>query len=183
VRVWDMHTGKSVATLQGHTSWVNAVAISPDGTRIVSGSSDETVRVWDMHTGQSVATLRGHDRPVLTVHFLPDGHSIESKDSSDTTRTWTPGQDFPAPESSISTLAHPTQLSVADSEKIVFEVEPSGWLIANSRRLCWLPFERRRFGQSLAWSGSNVVIGAASGTITILDAAPLLSYFTSLEHI
>ncbi|KIM50554.1 hypothetical protein SCLCIDRAFT_797416, partial [Scleroderma citrinum Foug A] len=31
---------------QGHTDWVTSVAFSPDGTRIVSGSGDETVRVW-----------------------------------------------------------------------------------------------------------------------------------------
>ena len=33
--------------LQGHTDYVNMVAFSPDGNRIVSGSDDNTVRVWD----------------------------------------------------------------------------------------------------------------------------------------
>ena len=33
------------ATLQGHTYWVRAVAIHPDG-RIVSGSRDDTLRIW-----------------------------------------------------------------------------------------------------------------------------------------
>ena len=33
--------------LQGHTNYVTSVAFSPDGTRIVSGSHDNTVRVWD----------------------------------------------------------------------------------------------------------------------------------------
>ena len=34
-------------TLTGHTDSVYSVVFSPDGTRIVSGSSDETVQIWD----------------------------------------------------------------------------------------------------------------------------------------
>ena len=30
-----------------HSSWVISVAFSPDGTKIVSGSSDQTIKVWD----------------------------------------------------------------------------------------------------------------------------------------
>ena len=37
---------------EGHTGSVNAVAISTDGGKIVSGSDDHTVRVWSMETGQ-----------------------------------------------------------------------------------------------------------------------------------
>ena len=31
-------------TLEGHSSWVNAVALSTDGRTVVSGSSDNTLR-------------------------------------------------------------------------------------------------------------------------------------------
>ena len=43
--------------LEGHTGWVRAVAISTDGTKIVSGSDDNTVRVWSMETGEVSACL------------------------------------------------------------------------------------------------------------------------------
>ena len=30
-----------------HSGWVLSVAFSPDGTKIVSGSADQTIKVWD----------------------------------------------------------------------------------------------------------------------------------------
>ena len=38
--------------LEGHTESVNAVAITADGAKIVSGSLDNTVYVWSMETGE-----------------------------------------------------------------------------------------------------------------------------------
>ena len=38
--------------LEGHTGWVMAVAVSGDGSRIVSGSDDKTVRIWSADSGQ-----------------------------------------------------------------------------------------------------------------------------------
>ena len=31
-----------------HSDWIKSVAFSPDGTKIVSGSDDETIKVWDL---------------------------------------------------------------------------------------------------------------------------------------
>ena len=39
--------GGELQTLTGHTARVNSVAFSPDGQRIVSGSSDNTLKIWD----------------------------------------------------------------------------------------------------------------------------------------
>ncbi|KAK5202643.1 hypothetical protein LTR47_011571 [Exophiala xenobiotica] len=53
VRLWDARTGKCLQTLEGHSSWVNSVAFSPDGQQLASGSRDESVRLWDARTGES----------------------------------------------------------------------------------------------------------------------------------
>ncbi|TFK97759.1 Quino protein amine dehydrogenase [Pterulicium gracile] len=47
VQVWDTVTGEQVGKMDGHDSIVNSVSFLPDGTRIVSGSHDNTVRVFD----------------------------------------------------------------------------------------------------------------------------------------
>ncbi len=33
-------------TLEGHSWTVNSVAYSPDGTKIISGSNDNTIKIW-----------------------------------------------------------------------------------------------------------------------------------------
>jgi WD40 repeat protein len=57
LRVWDLGSGQSLQTLQGHTSGVTAVALSSDGRRAVSGSPDHTVRVWDLQDGKEVVAF------------------------------------------------------------------------------------------------------------------------------
>src|SRR5262249_16637869 len=44
-----------------HTAKVTRVALSADGTRIVSGSADGTVRIWDTATGQTTRVLKRND--------------------------------------------------------------------------------------------------------------------------
>ena len=62
VRVWNAATGRQVRELVGHPGGVFSVALSPDGTRIVSGSGDKTLRVWDTASGRQVGELVGTPR-------------------------------------------------------------------------------------------------------------------------
>jgi WD40 repeat protein len=52
------------AILAGHNSAVTSVAVSSDGTHIVSGSYDGTARVWDAKTYTEVGKFEGHAREV-----------------------------------------------------------------------------------------------------------------------
>ena len=55
---WDIV--QPYCTLEGHTSEVRSVAVSPDGSTIASGSDDRTVRVWSLADGSLLHTLYGH---------------------------------------------------------------------------------------------------------------------------
>jgi len=46
VKVWNADSGAAVATLTGHTDHVFAIAFSPDGTQLVSGSFNGEIKVW-----------------------------------------------------------------------------------------------------------------------------------------
>ena len=49
-----------MATWQGHTGGVKALALSPDGRWALSGSKDNTIKRWDVETGGCMATWQGH---------------------------------------------------------------------------------------------------------------------------
>lgn len=71
-----------------HGGPVYAVAISRDGSTIVSGSADQTVRLWDMATGQQRAQLTGHQGAVHAVAFTPDESMVVSAAADRTIRLW-----------------------------------------------------------------------------------------------
>jgi WD40 repeat protein len=56
-----------VIRLEGHTSWVSTLAFSPDGGRLVSAATDQTIRFWNTSTWIESRVLRGHTDEVQAV--------------------------------------------------------------------------------------------------------------------
>jgi WD40 repeat protein len=67
---------------------VDACAFSPDGSRIVSVSSDSTLKLWDAKTGAELATLAGHTSTVYACAFSPDGSRIFSVSYDKRLKLW-----------------------------------------------------------------------------------------------
>ena len=86
LRVWDLDSGQTIRTLQGHTDSPNAVAVTQDYA--VSGSADNTLRVWDLQTGKTTQTLQGHTFWVNAVAVTPDGRHAVSGSDDKTLRVW-----------------------------------------------------------------------------------------------
>ena len=81
IKLWNVTTGETIATLEGHTRWISSVPFSPDGKILVSGSHDGTVKLWDVLKKETIATFP-HDSWVGSVSFSPDGMMLASGSGS-----------------------------------------------------------------------------------------------------
>jgi WD40 repeat protein len=89
VRVWDSASGRQRSKLT-HGSWVRAIAVSPDGTKLVSSSLDDTVRLWDLPAGRELYRLAGHGEVGgrRAVGFTRDGKRFLSWGDDFYLRVW-----------------------------------------------------------------------------------------------
>jgi WD40 repeat protein len=83
-RWWQAH----LVTLRGHTAPVQAVAVTPDGTLLVTGGRDNTVRLWDPRTGKEVTTLGKHHGWVEGLAFSADGRRLVSASRDRMVKLW-----------------------------------------------------------------------------------------------
>lgn len=90
---------RCLATLEGHQNEICAVAVSPDGNLIASGSELGSLQLWDFKTGAMVGLpLIGHSKAISLVAFAPDGGLVAtgSRHHMDrTVRIWDPTTGVP----------------------------------------------------------------------------------------
>lgn len=99
VHVWDHTKAEPILIYDGHASnkavsggmpegMIFAVAWSPDGTSIASGSWDKTVQVWEASNGRRIWIYRSHLTSVPALAWSPDGRCIASASVDGTVRVW-----------------------------------------------------------------------------------------------
>ena len=74
--------------LKGHLQAVVALAFSPDGKTLASGSEDRTIKLWNIPSGAGLRTLRGYSLWIQAIAFSPDGKTLASGSGDGTTELW-----------------------------------------------------------------------------------------------
>ena len=76
-----------VSVLEGHTNGY-AVAFSPDGGQLVTGSDDHTIWLWNVQTGALLHIMTGHTVAVVSLAYSSDGMLLASGSYDHTVRIW-----------------------------------------------------------------------------------------------
>jgi len=77
-----------LTVLEGEVQNIYSLAVSPDGTRLATGSEDTMARIWDAQSGQLLKCLEGHVGVIESVAYSPDGRQIATGSGDRTVRIW-----------------------------------------------------------------------------------------------
>ena len=65
-RVYNVFTGSCTQVLEGHEGEISKVCFNPQGTKILTASSDKSCRLWSADTGLELQTLEGHEDEIFS---------------------------------------------------------------------------------------------------------------------
>jgi WD40 repeat protein len=95
IKLWDVASGKELATLDNGGWSVYSVAFSPDGKTLAAADGGVAflaypcdVKLWDVQSMKVRATLHGHSDNVISVAYSPDGKVLVSGSRDRLVRLW-----------------------------------------------------------------------------------------------
>ena len=88
IELWDVAAGTRTAALGG-VAWIEAMALSPDGGTLATGTGGSPIELWDLATGSRLATtLDGQTSEVTSVSFSPGGTVLVAGEMDGSVRLW-----------------------------------------------------------------------------------------------
>jgi WD40 repeat protein len=175
--LWEWSLRSNMQVLEGHTDQVRAVAWSPDGTRLASGSDDLTVIIWDTETGEPLRTERANvdaGWTIWCVAWSPDGTNIATC-SETTVFLW----DAETGELQSTLEGHSNMVVSLAWSPIGAKLAPASndktvivWDVETGERLYTLETDWGGIGNEVAWSpdGMRLAQAIGGGYVILWDA-------------
>ncbi|KKA29061.1 hypothetical protein TD95_002194, partial [Thielaviopsis punctulata] len=76
VHIWSVQTGQLLDRMAGHEGPVSALAFTPDGSHLVSGSWDRTARIWSIFGRSQTSEPLQLQADVLSIAVRPDSQQL-----------------------------------------------------------------------------------------------------------
>lgn len=166
-----------------HQDQVRAIAFSPDGTLVVSGSDDGTLILWEAATGRAIRCMQGLEHDVEAVAFSPDGSLIASAAGGAPgrapVRLWSAATGEEVHASSTLKSGYDRHLAVAFSQDGSFAASASKqgnislWDQSTGAVRTWR-IEVHFLLEAAAFSNGcdRVAVGSDDGTVEVWETAP-----------
>jgi WD40 repeat protein len=191
IYLWNVGTARMRAVLTGHRDGVNSLDFSPDGSRLISGSDDNTALIWDL-TG---IALEGTPSKTLTPTELTK--QWDELADADASKAWRAGWRLTAdPAASVAFLqnhVHPAEVDVVQIAKLLAALDDDAFegRETASRELAKLgeiavPAVRRALEAKPSPEARHrleELVNKLDGPITIPEQARDLRCVEVLEHI
>ncbi|MGL5831615.1 MAG: DnaJ domain-containing protein [Waterburya sp.] len=92
IKLWELNTGQSIATLEEYSNCVNCLCLSSDSKILVSGNVDKQIKLWNLETRKLIGILGDrfsqHLGKVISVAISDDGKTLISNSTDRTTKIW-----------------------------------------------------------------------------------------------
>jgi WD40 repeat protein len=108
VVLWEVKTGKVLATLRGHAEGVWSMAFDAHGNSLAIGGGDGKIRIWDVGNRTLTTTLSGHGNLVAALSFHSDGKGVLSASPDNSIRRW----DLASGKAEVTVIKPPERLQV-----------------------------------------------------------------------
>jgi cytochrome c len=141
----------AAGALIGHGGAVTAIAMTPDGKRVLSASFDYSLILWDMAGSEKLRTLSGHEAPVAALAMFPDGRHAVSGSDDRTIGYW-----------DLETGALLARWGGHEGRVAALAVAPDGGLIVSGGWDATLRLWNPAAGESRALRGHNSAINAVA---------------------
>jgi len=186
IYIWNSATGSLLHSLKGHAEGISAVAFSPDGTQLLTGSLNGTARLWRENISDCACTFIGHTDTVTSVAFSPDGARVLTGSLDNTAKLWNAAtgcciRTFTGHWSDVNAVA----FSPSGIQVVTGSDDGTAKLWDASSGSCIRTFEGHAYSvTSVAFSpgGTQVLTGSLDDTAKLWDADTGASIRTFTGH-